>query len=110
MTSMSGWGLALIATIAAHTPAATAGTEAAPEVTDAAGDGTACVQSPGCTPSQDYLDVLKAWIVDVSPTAFEVHLQLAGAPPTFGPGASAPVPMFGCGFVQAGGSVYYKVD
>src|ERR1051326_8884228 len=108
MANMLGWGMALVATMALLAPAATAGTEAAPEITDSTGDGSVCVQSPACTPSQDFLDVTKAWIVDASPTAFEVHMEHSGAPPAFGPCVGAPLPVFGC--QGAGSSLYYEVD
>lgn len=97
----------------AAAPTALAGTADAPEVTDPGGDGYPCANFPvaACPPgpaSQAFLDVLKVWVEEAGPDAFQVHLALAGAPPAFGPGAGAPIPMFGCQGV--GSSVYYEVD
>lgn len=109
---MSGWGVALLTTIALFASTAKAGTEAAPEVTDATGDGHLdCTTGlptdalPACAtiPSQDSIDIAKLWIVDVSPTAFEVHLALTGAP-NFGAGVGTDTPL-GC--AQVAGTIQY---
>jgi hypothetical protein len=92
MANMSGWGVALLTTIALFASTVSAGTEAAPEVTDPAGDATICAQPPACSPNQDTLDALAAWVDVPDADHLAIHMKVAAASTVVGAGVGATAP------------------
>ncbi|HUR63288.1 MAG TPA: hypothetical protein VM241_02290 [Candidatus Thermoplasmatota archaeon] len=106
MQNRSGWAVALLTTLALTAPAVTAGTAAAPEITDASGDGSVCIQAPACA-TQDFLDVKLGWVDVPDATHVAFHLEVAGAAPASGAGVGVglPDPLGFCAALE--GSVIY---